>query len=82
MHFRGGHKRHLHRGRLSQAVSIGEALLAEGREVGRVLEFIRSPHGNEALLILSDSMVEQARAGIFSAFDNDLSLELEVSWPA
>ncbi|MFA6231912.1 MAG: folate-binding protein [Rhodanobacter sp.] len=82
LHFRGGHKRHLHRGRLSQAVNIGDALLAEGREVGHVLDRIHTSHGNEALLILNDDIVEQVYAGIFSMFDNHLALELEASWPA
>ena len=82
LHFRGGHKRHMHRGKLSHAVDAGGALVVEGCEVGRVLFAVCTEQGNEALLVLNDDVAEQARAGIFRGFDNTLALELLASWPA
>lgn len=82
LHFRGGHKRHMHRGKLSHAVDAGDALLVEGREVGRVLFVVCTEQGNEALLVLNDDVAEQIHAGLFNAFDNALALELLASWPA
>lgn len=82
LHFRGGHKRHMHRCKLSHAVDAGEALLVEGREVGRVLFAVCTEQGNEALVVLNDDVAEQTRAGIFNAFDNKLALDLQASWPA
>ncbi|MDE2248593.1 MAG: folate-binding protein [Xanthomonadaceae bacterium] len=82
LHFRGGDKRHLHRGGLSPAAAIGDALRVEGIEVGHVLDSMHSSRGNEALVILSDDIAKQARAGISLAFDHHLALELEASWPA
>ena len=82
LHFRGGHKRHMHRGKLSHAVNAGDALLVEAREVGRVLFTVCTEQGNEALVVLNDDVAEQIRAGIFNAFDNALAVELLASWPA
>jgi len=82
LHFRGGHKRHLHRGRLSQAADNGEALVSEGHEVGRLLNVIANEHGNEALFVLNDDIAEQLHAGISVTFDNKLVIEINMSWPA
>lgn len=82
LHFRGGHKRHLHRGKLSHAMAAGDALLSEGREVGRMLFSDDTEQGHESLLVLNDDAAEQAHAGLSVTLDNKLSIELLASWPA
>ncbi|MEO8809325.1 MAG: folate-binding protein [Rhodanobacter sp.] len=82
LHFRGGHKRHLHRGRLSQLVPAGDGLHMDGREVGRLLDVVACEAGVEALLTLSDDVAAAASAGMAVVCDNALSIMLEASWPA
>ncbi len=82
MHFRGGHKRHLHCVTLSQAESAGSALLQDGREVGRVLDVVATGTGHEALAVLSDELAAQANDGSPLTLDNGVAITLLSSWPA
>lgn len=81
LHFRGGHKRHLHRVTLSQATDAGELLRRDGREVGCVLEVVRVGATVEALVVLSDDVAAQAISDHFVLFDGKLSVRIEASWP-
>jgi folate-binding protein YgfZ len=82
LHFRGGHKRHLHRVTLSQAVNAGETLRSHGREVGCLLDAIATDDGIEALAVLSDDVAAQAANGHRHPLDDDLDIRLIASWPA
>lgn len=82
LHFRGGHKRHLHRVTLSQAVVAGDTLRRDGREVGCVLDVVVTDDGIEALVVLSDDIAATIGAGHPHAFDDDLALDIIASWPA
>jgi len=82
LHFRGGHKRHLHRGKLSQPVEAGEVLRIDGREVGCLLDVVTSDAAIEALLVLNDDVVSPADASVAATFDNPLEVTLQSSWPA
>jgi folate-binding protein YgfZ len=82
LHFRGGHKRHLHRVTLSQAANAGDLLRSDGREVGCVLEAITTDDGIEALVVLSDDVAAQAGDTHARALDGNLVMELVTSWPA
>ncbi len=82
LHFRGGHKRHLHCVRLSQAVSAGDTLRRDGRDVGCVLDVVTTGDGIEALVVLSDDVAAQATTGHAQTFDDDLAIEILASWPA
>lgn len=82
LHFRGGHKRHLHRGTLSQPIPVGETLRIDGREAGCVLDVVANGDQLEALLILDDAVASQAGAGVTQAFDNHAAITLQASWPA
>lgn len=82
LHFRGGHKRHLHRGRLSQPILAGEALRIDGQEVGCVLDVVADDDSSEALLVLNDDVASRAGSSDTCAFDDQLTITLQAAWPA
>lgn len=82
LHFRDGHKRHLHRGRLSQSVPAGETLRIDGREVGCVLDIVADDEHMEALLVLSDDVAAGADSSAACTFDHQVTITLEATWPA
>lgn len=82
LHFRGGHKRHLHRGTVSQPARAGDVLRIDGREVGCILDVAAGDASTEALLVLDDEAAAQLNAGAMAAFDPPLALTLLSSWPA
>ena len=82
LHFRGGHKRHLHRVTLSQPLCPGELLRIGSREVGCVLEVVSSDNHIEALVALDDALPAQAEAGVTHIFNNHVTIKIEASWPA
>lgn len=82
LHFRGGHKHHLHRVALSQPIPAGEMLRMDGREVGCVLDVVADGDVSEALLVLSDDVAARVNQGITPAFDNQLKIALKAAWPA
>ena len=82
LHYRGGHKRHLHSVALSQPASAGELLILEGHEVGRLLDVIRSDDGIEALAVLNDDAVEHAMNGRLDVREGKLAIGLVSAWPA
>ena len=82
LHFRGGHKRHLHRVTLSQAANAGDVLRSDGREVGCVLETLTTDDGIEALVVLSDDVAAQVGDTHAQALDDNFVMELVTSWPA
>ncbi|EIM01295.1 folate-binding protein YgfZ [Rhodanobacter thiooxydans LCS2] len=82
LHFRGGHKRHLHRVTLSQATTAGNALHRDGRMVGCVLDVVAMNDGSEALVVLADDIAAQLSDAHSQPFDDDLALGIVTSWPA
>lgn len=82
LHFRGGHKRHLHRVRLSQAMDAGDVLRSKGRDVGCVLDAIVADDAIEALVILNDDIAAHAGDGHTLVFDDGTTLQLVASWSA
>lgn len=82
LHYRSGHKRHLHSAFLSQVASAGEALRLDGREVGYLLDVIDTDAGVEALAVLNDDVAEQAENGRLNSFDSNLVIRLGTRWPA
>jgi tRNA-modifying protein YgfZ len=81
LHYRGGHKRHLHSVTLSQAANAGATLRDGDREVGCVLDVITAHDSIAALVVLTDEVVAQAREGL-GPLDDGLMLHLDASWPA
>ena len=82
LHFRGGHKRHLHCAALSQATHVGGTLQENDRDVGCVLEVITAGTNIEALVVMNDDIAAQAGDGSALAFDGPIEMRLVTSWPA
>lgn len=82
LHFRGGHKRHLHRVRLSQPMHSGDALRIDARSVGSLLDVVATNEGIEALAILNDDMAARVDNTRTQELDDDLAIEFLDSWPA
>jgi len=82
LHFRGGHKRHLHCGTTSQSIQAGDALRIDDREVGCVLGVVDGDGASDVLLALDDDVAAQLRAGAMPSFQPALVLNLQRSWPA
>jgi folate-binding protein YgfZ len=82
LHFRGGHKRHLHRVSLSQAVHVGAPLKKNDREVGCVLDAIDLGTNIEALVVLHDDVAAQSNDRGVVMFDGGIEMTLVSTWPA
>ncbi len=82
LHYRGGHKRHLHNVTLSRPALAGEPLVVDGRESGCLLEVISSDDGIEALAVLNDEVVEQTTNGRLDVHEKNLVIQLVSAWPA
>jgi folate-binding protein YgfZ len=82
LHYRGGNKRHLHHVFLSQAASAGDTLRSDEHEVGRLLDVIDANLGVEALAVLSDDVVAQARNGRLNELRDHLIIHVDKTWPA
>lgn len=82
MHFRGGHKRHLHLVSMSQPQNPGDSLQQNGREVGRVLDVVAIDSGCEALVVLHDDVAAQANDGATLSLGDGIAISLLSSWPA
>lgn len=82
LHYRGGHKQHLHSVELSQPAITGEALLRDGREVGMLLDVITTDENIKALAVLHDDVVSTKTNGRLNAFDDKLVMDVDTSWPA
>jgi len=82
LHYRGGHKRHLHSVTLSQAANAGDVLCHGDREVGCVLDALTAHDGIAALVVLTDDAAAQARDGRLDAFNDGLTIHIDTSWPA
>ncbi len=82
LHYRGGHKRHLHSVTLSQAANAGDMLCHGDREVGCVLDVLTTQDSIAALVVLTDEVAAQARNGHPDPFNDGLMMHIDTSWPA
>jgi len=82
LHYRGGHKRHLHSVTLSQAANAGDRLLSGDREVGCLLDVLTTHDGIAALVVLTDDAAAQARDGHLNPLNDNLMIHLDTSWSA
>lgn len=57
LHYRGGHKRHLHRVQLSELLPPDSLLLQGDREFMRLLDVIPTGSGAEALAVVADELL-------------------------
>ena len=82
LHFRGGHKRHLHRVVLSHCLPPGELLQIDRREVGCVLDVASGDNHIEALVVLDDSVAAPTESSETRVFNDHVAMKIEASWPA
>lgn len=82
LHFRNGHKRHLHSVTLSQPAGAGDVLRQDDREVGCVLDVVEMDDRIEALVVLSDDIAAQADDAQLTSLNDNLVIHLDMSWPA
>lgn len=82
LHFRGGHKRHLHHVTLSHPVNAGDVLRSDDREVARVLDVIVSDDRIDALAVMTDELAALAREDRLLSLDEGLSMRIVASWTA
>lgn len=82
LHYRGGHKRHLHGVTLSQAANAGETLRLDEREAGHLLDVVVAELGIEALVVLNDDVAAEVDDGRLHSFNDKLEIRLDTSWPA
>ena len=81
LHFRGGHKRHLHGVTLSRPLSPGAKLRSGGAEIGGVLDVHAMDGQTHALVVLSDSAAAAATNGRLDVHDENVTLTLHARWP-
>ncbi|WEN14073.1 folate-binding protein [Rhodanobacter sp. AS-Z3] len=82
MHFRAGHKRHLHHVILSQVMGAGDRLNKDEREAGCVLDVVNNDANVEALVILHDEVAAQANECGTLLLDQNIKVTLISTWPA
>lgn len=80
LHWRGGHKRHLCRVRLSRDATPGDSLRLHGNEIGVLLEVVANEAGSDALAVLNDELASSPDAGTALSLDDELSLRLMQRW--
>ncbi len=80
LHYRGGHKQHLHGVELSQPEKSGALLRDSHGEVGRLLDVITTDEGTEALAVINDSFSAQLIDGQQGSLENSLMLRLASPW--
>jgi folate-binding protein YgfZ len=81
LHFRGGHKRHLHSGTLSQPLLPGHVLRIAGKEVGLLLDVLSDNARIETQLVLNDDVAARMQQGEKTLFDEMLQVHVSASWP-
>ncbi|MFC5435370.1 YgfZ/GcvT domain-containing protein [Rhodanobacter umsongensis] len=82
LHFRNGHKRHLHSVTLSQPAHAGEVLRDDDRDVGCILNAFNANDRIEALVVLSDDVAARADDERSLSLNDNLVMHLDSSWPA
>ncbi len=80
LHYRGGHKQHLHGVELSQPKKSGALLRNSQGEVGRLLDTITTDKNAEALAVLNDSFAAQLTDGQQLPLEDGLMLRLTTAW--
>jgi hypothetical protein len=82
LHFRGGHKRHLHHVTLSHPMNAGDVLRRDDHDVARVLDVIFTDAQIDALVVMTDEVAALAREDCLPSFDEGLSMHIVASWAA
>jgi len=80
LHYRGGNKRHLHRVKLSRAVSNGVELRHDDREFVRLLAVISHNESIEALAVMTDETAHNIAQDAGNTSDDGVTVTLLESW--
>ncbi|MEO7071529.1 MAG: folate-binding protein [Rhodanobacter sp.] len=81
LHFRGGHKRHLHSAMVSRLLASGTRLRVQGADIGGLLDVHTVDGQTRALLVLADSAEALATNGRLDVHDENLTITLCTRWP-
>jgi folate-binding protein YgfZ len=73
LHYRGGHKRHLHRAKVSAHALAGSAIYEDTRDVGQLLDVYTDHRADvgEALLVLNDDAIAAFHASALKSTDGE-----------
>lgn len=81
LHYRGGHKRHMHCVVLSRPVSPGTVLRDEQNDIALVLDCVQAEGKNLALAVIHDAAAEGKKTLTLSCAEGVIDIELEKRWP-
>jgi folate-binding protein YgfZ len=82
LHYRGGHKRHLRRVELSQAVAPGSVLRVNEKDCGIVLDVVANETGAHALAVIADDAAEHAWATDIRVDDRATTIRIDATFAA
>ncbi|WP_430389404.1 YgfZ/GcvT domain-containing protein [Dyella sp. 20L07] len=82
LHYRGGHKRHMHCVVLSQPLPGGTVLRQDDKGIIQLLDVIATKVDVQALAVMGDDIVQQMKNDAFNPVDEGVSLRITESWPA
>jgi folate-binding protein YgfZ len=80
LHYRGGHKRHLHRVTLSRAATDGTMLHVDDRDAVQLLQVVPREQGAEALAVIPDELAGRASPAMSITTNGGLQLHPEARW--
>jgi folate-binding protein YgfZ len=82
LRYRGGHKRHLCRVELSQAVDVGSTLVSSEKDCGIVLDVVTTDGNTTALAVVADDAVERAPSQPITVAQGNVSARVTTTLPA
>ncbi|WP_233523315.1 folate-binding protein YgfZ [Dyella solisilvae] len=82
LHFRGGHKRHMHCVVLSQPLTGGTLLRHGGKEAIHLLDVVVGETDVQALAVIDDDVVKLLESDAMNGVDEGISLRITANWPA
>jgi hypothetical protein len=82
LHYRGGHKRHMHCVVLSRAVVPGSVLSDGVQDVAIVLDNVPRDGRNIGLAIITDTLAEHGKQHTLQCDGQNIDIELSERWPA
>lgn len=82
LHYRGGHKRHMHCVVLSQSLEPGSVLRDDAQDVAIVLDNISFDGRCIGLAIVSDALAELGKNHALQCADRSIDVALSERWPA
>lgn len=82
LHYRGGHKRHMHSVVLSHPLPPGSVLNDGRQDIATVLDSVRLDGRNIGLAIVNDSLVELGKHHALQCEGQNIGIELHERWPS